>query len=167
MHVENQPQPGVAAPLHNAVHEGESFLGIMQPEILLRGEKFVVERQTHGRSSGRSDVIYILACDVVLAERTPETLHIGRTDQLAQTFMDAARRIGAFGKLKEVTLGIEPVSEVGAPDFETVPVPIDQIHAVGTDEIRRTAGTAGTCRTAQRGEREDEMFENCDHLFVL
>ena len=167
VHIENQPQPGVTTPLYNAVHEGKSLLGIMQPEILLPGEELVMERQPHGRSSGRSDVIDIFACDVILAKRTPETLHIGRADQLAQPFMDAVRRIGALGKLKEVSLRIEPMPEVRAPDFEALPVSVDQIHTVGTYEIRRPVSPVGACRAAQHGKREGEVFENSSHYFVL
>ena len=121
MHVENEVKTRGTAPVHHRIDAGKAVLILGTAHVVLVGEKPVVERQADGVGSLACDESDVGTGDVVVLELLPEVGSKIRTHSLLDHQIDHPRRIG-LAQAEHVTLGVEPVAQVGALDIELLAV---------------------------------------------
>ena len=139
MHVEDEVEMVVAAPVHDAVDAGKAVLLRAQTHVIFVREELVVEGQTDGVGSRRGDKLDVPARDIVVLEGFPKLGRKVGSRQLAEHLVNHPRGIGAR-ETEHVPLGIEPVPEVCPPDQEFRPVGLNQIRALHPHEGFRPVG---------------------------
>ena len=125
MHVQDQVQAVLPAPLHAGIDPVETVLAGGQAHVVLVGEQLVMERKPDRIGARRGDEGDVLLRDIVVLELLPKRSRFVGPDHLAQQVIDHPRRIGP-AEAEHVPLRVEPVPEVGSLDEEGLPVRSDQ-----------------------------------------
>ena len=137
VHVEYEEEFRLAAPLHQAVHACKAVLPAGDAHVVFVGKELVVEGKADGVGAGALDEADVLARHVVVLELLPELGGEVGSHQLAEHLVDEVPGVG-LAEAEHVSLGVEPVAQVGAHD--------EKLLTVGLDEVVSLDGYKLGCR---------------------
>ena len=134
VHVENQVETRVTAPVHHRVDAGKAVLILGAAHVVLVGEEPVVEGQADGVGSLSRDEGNVGTRDVVVLELAPELGGKVRTHGLLDHQVDHPGRVG-LAQTEHVALRIEPVAQIRSLNIEFLSVRLDEVGPFDTDKL--------------------------------
>ena len=149
VHIENDIEAVLAAPADGIVKPLEAVLSGSQSHIVLVCEELVVERNTDGVGSCRSDELNVLFSHIIVLEHLPELCSKVRAYHFTEHLVNQSCGICLL-EAEHIALRIKPVAEICSLDEELGSVRSHKVLSVDPDEIRRRYSSAGVATTEHK-----------------